>query len=143
MSYCRSSSTLLLSLFLVLVMGCGSPNLSQRIAADRAAFEEWPPEVRELVETGKIEIGFTREQVRMAWGKPDNISMENTANGRFERWIYEKSSPGIGIGIGVGSVGRSSGVGGSVGTTVGGRSNIVALVRFQEGQVVSFEEARD
>ncbi len=121
--------------------GCSTPSLEQRIAADQEAFDLWPEEVREKIESGQIAMDFTREQVRMAWGEPSHIGMETTEAGRFERWIYEKRSPGIGLSIGGGSFGRSSGVGGSVGTTVGGRSNILAIVRFQEGLVVSFEEA--
>lgn len=127
--------------FSSLFAGCQSPNLSQRIESGQEAFDSWPAEVQETVSEGQIAVGFSREQVRMAWGEPDHIGVETTAEGKTERWLYEKGSPAFGIGLGVGSFGGSGGVGGSVGTTVGGKSNIIAMARFQQGAVVSFERA--
>lgn len=126
---------------LLSLSGCGSPTLEQRLARGEDELASWPVEVQELVAQGGIDVGFTREQVRMAWGEPERKTIENTAAGRFEVWIWEKKSPSLGIGLGVGSFGSRSGVSGGVGTTVGGRTNVLAVVRFQQGEVVSWERA--
>lgn len=140
---CKRLFPFLAALALACLIGCQSPSLSERIAAKQDAFDSWPADVQQAVAAGEIEVGFYREQVRMAWGEPDYIGTETTAEGKVERWVYEKKSPAIGIGLGVGSFGGGGGVGGSVGTTVGGDSDIIAIARFQEGQVVSFERASE
>lgn len=122
---------------------CRGPTLTQRIERDRDAFESWPAEVQDAVSQGRVEVGFTPEQVRMAWGEPDHVAMEVSAEEETERWVYEKSSPSIGIGIGGGNFGRGGGVGGSVGTTVGGNTNVIAVARFRNGEVFSFDRASD
>ena len=78
----------------------------------------------------------------MAWGEPDDIAMEITAEEETERWVYLKKSPAIGIGFGVGNYGRSGGVGGSVGTTIGGGTNVVAIARLKNGVVESFDRKK-
>jgi hypothetical protein len=97
--------------------------------------------VQAAIREGRIEVGFTREQVRMAWGEPDRKSVETTSEGTFEYWYWEKESPAIGIGFGVGSFGSHSGVSGGVGTTIGGDSSLLALARFKSGELVSFQRA--
>lgn len=103
-------------------------------------FDSWPPETQEAIRAGRIEVGFTPEQVEMAWGEPDYVSREVRATNEAERWVWEKKSLPIGIGVGMGTGGRRGGVGGSVGTTVGGDSRIVRSVWFEEGVVESFSD---
>lgn len=136
----RFSSTIL-ACCIALLCGCQSPNLEKRISNNQEYFNSWPLEVQESILNGEIQVGFTREQVEMAWGKPDNKTVETTSQGTVELWWYEKSSPSFGIGLGVGSFGSRTGVGGGVGTTVGGKTNVLALVRFTQGEVISFERA--
>jgi hypothetical protein len=130
-------------LFLGALGGCQSPNLAQRVEAGAATLSSWPPEVQAAVRAGRIEVGFTPDQVRMAWGDPDHEGIEISAEAETERWVYLKNKPSIGIGFGVGSYGRGGGVGGSVGTTVGGGTDVVAVVHFKNGVVESFERASD
>ncbi len=139
----RHGYCLLVLVFGFTFLGCRGPTLTQRIERNQAAFESWSPEAQQAVSEGRIEVGFTSEQVRTAWGEPDHIAMEISAEGETERWVYEKSSPAIGIGIGGGNYSRGGGVGGSIGTTVGGGTNVVAIVRLRNDEVVSFDRAQD
>ena len=123
----------------LLFAGCQGPSLSDRIEADRGAYESWSAEVRQSVAEGRIAVGFTTEQVRMAWGEPDHIATEISAAGELDQWIYQKRRSGLSIGLGVGSYGRSGGVGGGIGTTIGGHTDVIAVARFKDGVVASFE----
>lgn len=126
--------------FLLLLSACRGPSLAQRIDSGMQQFDSWPPETQEAIREGRIEIGFTPEQVRMAWGEPDYVNRNVRAGGEAERWVWEKKSPRVGIGVGVGTSGRRGGVGGTVGTTVGGEHRIERSVLFEDGTVESFSE---
>ncbi|MDQ8186793.1 hypothetical protein [Pelagicoccus sp. SDUM812002] len=120
---------------------CAGPNLASRIDAGMPEFDSWPEEVQETVSDGQIDIGFSEEQVEMAWGKPDYVVRETLASGETgERWVWEKKSPAIGIGIGLGTGGSRGGVSGGVGTTVGDRDRVKRSVVFQDGVVQSYSE---
>lgn len=131
---------LLAPAFVLLLASCRGPSLAQRIDSGMQEFDSWPPETQEAIRAGRIEVGFTPEQVEMAWGEPDYVSREVRATNEAERWVWEKKSLPIGIGVGMGTGGRRGGVGGSVGTTVGGDSRIVRSVWFEEGVVESFSD---
>lgn len=122
------------------VAGCSSTSVEDRIDSGMRKFDSWPLEVQETIREGRIEEGFTEEQVRMAWGKP-SYTVRERLNGEWtERWVWEKKSPQIGIGIGIGSWGRRGGVSGSVGTTVGGNDRVAKSVWFQEGIAQAYTE---
>jgi hypothetical protein len=42
----------------------------------------------ELAKKGKIRVGMTADQCRMAWGEPDRISRTVTAHKTHEQWVY-------------------------------------------------------
>lgn len=71
---------------LFLVVGCASP--SARIEKNPALFKSFPAEAQTQIENGKIGVGFTREMVEMAWGRPSKKLSEQTAAGKKEIWIY-------------------------------------------------------
>lgn len=48
----------------------------------------WPAKIGKLVIDGKIATHMTREQVMMAWGKPDQISHSEGDLGACEQWRY-------------------------------------------------------
>ncbi|MDQ8204030.1 hypothetical protein [Pelagicoccus sp. SDUM812003] len=124
----------------LLATSCAGPNLAQRIDEGMRDFDSWPEERQEMIRKGEIDLGFTEEQVRMAWGDPDYVTREVRADGEGTLWVWEKKSPRIGIGVGVGGWGGRSGVSGSVGTSVGGDHRIKRTVWFQDGEVQSFSE---
>ena len=48
----------------------------------------WPFQIGKLVIDGKIAVQMTREQVMMAWGKPDEIKHSEGDVGAYEQWLY-------------------------------------------------------
>ncbi|MDH3445167.1 MAG: hypothetical protein OEN50_14665 [Deltaproteobacteria bacterium] len=63
-----------------------------KINADRRARQirakGWPLHIGKLVIDGKIAIQMTREQVMLAWGKPDQINNSEADVGVYEQWLY-------------------------------------------------------
>ncbi len=63
-----------------------------KISAERRArlirSKGWPVQIGKLVVDGKIAVQMTREQVMMAWGKPDQIAHSEGDAGAFEQWLY-------------------------------------------------------
>lgn len=136
---------LLLTLLLLLVAtlgltGCASKP-ADRIAADRATFESWPPAVQQQIAAGKVAVGFTEAQVRMAMGDPARMMTRTVEDGQRTIWEYAASKPGFSLGLGVGSGGGGSSVGGGIGIGSGSRSELISRVEFADGVVESIEQA--
>jgi hypothetical protein len=74
----------------MLVGGCVSTP-AKRIKQEPQVFASFPPEVQALVQNGKIEIGFTRDMVRLAVGRPQQIHTRTTDTGDLEVWSYVNS----------------------------------------------------
>ncbi len=81
----------------------GCSTVQSRISSHRAAFESWPPHVRQMVSAGDVDVGFTVEQVRVALGEPDAVFSRTAPEGHSEVWSYRDRGPHFGIGVGVGS----------------------------------------
>lgn len=133
--------TLLISLSLglaLVISGCATAE--SRISKNQAAFDSWPHEVQSSIRAGKVKIGFTTDQVRVALGEPDRMYSRQSAEGESEVWAYFESGPKFSIGVGVGSGGYSSGARGGVGHTQRhDRSEEATRVVFTDGVVVSIE----
>jgi hypothetical protein len=69
------------------VAGCVSTP-AKRIQADPATFARFPPDVQAKVQKGEVEVGFTRDMVRLALGRPQRISTRTTEAGQLEIWLY-------------------------------------------------------
>ncbi|MCS6771666.1 MAG: hypothetical protein NZ740_06525 [Kiritimatiellae bacterium] len=76
----------LLSVVVLTVGGCATPEA--RIRANPEAFQALPPEIRENVRQGKIDLGYPKEAVRIALGPPDRQYRRRTADGESEVWSY-------------------------------------------------------
>jgi hypothetical protein len=98
----------------VLLSGCAT--VDSRIAKNRAEYETWSLAVREKVAAGRIDLGFTAQQVAVALGEPDRGFTRTTSDGTSQVWSYRDRGPRFGIGIGVGLGSWSSRRGGSFGT---------------------------
>lgn len=127
----------------LLAAGCSS--LSSRIAKNREAFASWPPAVQDKIIAGKIDVGFTPEQVRMTLGEPDRVFTRTTADGTSEIWSYRDRKPRVsfGVGVGFGSGGRSGGTFGGVGLGTGGGyrdDEKLGVVFDRTGHVSAIEE---
>jgi hypothetical protein len=48
----------------------------------------WPLRIQEDILRGYIRQGFTREQVVLAWGRPDHVNTTRTLVGVHEQWVY-------------------------------------------------------
>lgn len=130
---------LIILVLAAVLAGCSSPG--SRVAANRAEFNTWPPEVQDNVLAGRIDVGYSTAQVRMALGAPDRIMTRKDNDGTSETWIYGDSSPRFSWGFGIGSGGRNSSVGIGVNTTSRGRSEASRVVFGPTGKVASIETA--
>lgn len=103
----------------LLVAGCST--VDSRIAKNRAAFNTWPAPVQDKVVQGRIDVGFTPDQVRVALGEPDRVWSRTTADGTSQVWSYRDRGPrfSFGVGVGMGSFGRHGGSFGSIGVGTG------------------------
>jgi hypothetical protein len=97
---------------LLVVAGCSTPD--SRISGNQAMYNSWSPDVREKVRTGRVDVGFTSDMVRMALGAPDRQSTRTTAQGTAEVWIYFDHGPKFSFGVGMGSSHGSTAYGGGV-----------------------------
>jgi hypothetical protein len=103
-----------------------------RIDANRALYESWPLDMQQAVLDGKVVPGMTPDMVRMAIGKPTEITTRANGGSGDEVWIYRKGGddgggfgglggPNIGLGGSLGGIGinTASGMGTSIGTGIG------------------------
>lgn len=72
---------------LLMVSGCVSTPAS-RIRKNPELFSSFPPEVQAKVQQGRVEVGFTRDMVRLALGLPHRIYTRVTEAGQVEIWVY-------------------------------------------------------
>lgn len=133
----------ILSFGLVLaISGCATTE--SRISKNQAAFDSWPREVQSSIRAGKVKIGFTTEQVRVALGEPNRVYSRQSAEGESEVWAYFEPGPKFSVGVGVGSGGYGSSVGGGVRYNEGTDHLDEAMrVVFTDGLVISIESRTD
>lgn len=128
-------------LLALLFSACASP--ASRIKKNRAAFDSWPPAVQAAVREGRADVGFTKEQVETALGKPDRVYTRKEGGAEQEVWSWGTASPRTGVGFGVG-IGSRGGYGGGigVGTGDGYAREESARVVFQGGSAISVESRK-
>lgn len=133
----------LVALFSVVILA-GCSTVDSRISGHRAAFDSWPPPVQQAVRAGKIDVGFTPEQVQVALGDPDRVFTRTAVTGRYEVWGYAERGPRFSFGVGMGSFHHGSGVGGGmmVGTGSDFPDEVLRVVFDQTGHVSSIEQIR-
>lgn len=124
----------------LVLAACAGPE--SRIKKHRAAYDAWPPAVQTAVRDGRAEVGFTREQVETALGRPERVYSRKTADAEQEIWAYgaRGARPSVGLGFGVGSGGFGGGVGLGVGTDDSAWRDERERVVFAGGVVVSVEK---
>lgn len=123
---------------LIAAAACATPE--SRIKRHKAAFDAYPAEVQERIRAGQVDVGFTREQVELALGRPDRKYARQTAAAAQDVWAYGAGSvrPSLSLGFGMGSGGGGFYGGGlGVGSKAGREDR--ARVVFQDGAVVSVE----
>ncbi len=77
---------------LLIVAGCASLQelRDRRIAENQALFDSFPEEIQTQVRQGNVEVGFTTDMVRMAWGNPDQVFTRVTQERRATVWGYTR-----------------------------------------------------
>lgn len=132
--------TAFLFALLTLLAACATTP-ADRIARHRAEFAAWPAEVQAEVRAGRVAVGFTPAQVRMALGRPDVQRTRATPVGTREVWIYRVRRPRVAIGIGFAGGGRSGVVGGGTMVHAGGSGAGGSMrVTFLNGRVTVVEK---
>ena len=119
------------------VVACASTPES-RIEENQEKFDRYPAETQAILRSGKVDIGYDQDMVRIALGDPDETSTEISDEGEMLIWAYIKSRPRVSIGIGGGGYGGRGGLGGlggGVGVGSGGTSEYTAIVEFRAGRV--------
>jgi hypothetical protein len=132
--------TLVLCFVSVVFLAACSSTPEERIAKNQALFDEYPPNVRQKIRAGQVDVGFTHEMVRLAYGEPTRQFNRQTETGTVELWIYHDKSPQFSFGVGVGSVGHHSASSVGVSTSTGGYDPEEKMrVEFREGRVTAVE----
>lgn len=86
-------SAVLIGLCLLLVLaGCASVQelRDRRIADNQELFDSFPEEIQTEIRQGSVEVGFTRDMVRLAWGPPDHVFTRVTKERRATIWGYTR-----------------------------------------------------
>jgi predicted RNA-binding Zn-ribbon protein involved in translation (DUF1610 family) len=52
------------------------------------ANEDWDFETCQQIDEQRVRFGMTRTQVRLSWGKPEEINATTSALGEHEQWVY-------------------------------------------------------
>lgn len=126
---------------IVLLAASGCSTVDSRVAAHRAQFDSWPPPIQQAVSAGRIGIGFTMEQVRVALGEPDHAFSRTSAAGTYQIWSFRDRRPRFAFGIGVGSFNGNTAVGTGVSATTGGyRGERTRVIFDATGHVSQIEE---
>lgn len=86
MAICNHVGLLLLVLLLA---GCATSNVQSRRNERLSSYEALDPEVRMLVDQGKIRTGMSEDAVYIAWGQPDQILQSEDEAGPKTVWIYQ------------------------------------------------------
>lgn len=76
----------LAAISLVAIAGCATPE--SRIKEKPEAFNSFPPEVQSKIRTGQVDIGYSKDMVYIALGKPDREYTRTTTEGTYEVWSY-------------------------------------------------------
>ena len=90
---------------LALAVLCACSTTRQRISDQQALFNSYTADERRLIRMGQVAVGFDRDQVRMALGKPSREHTLSSAAGHEIAWEYRQFKPDLGLGIAASSRG--------------------------------------
>lgn len=78
-----------LPLAVLLLAGCASTGTIQSREQQRvAAYAAFSPQVKAMVNQGRIAVGMTPAAVYIAWGKPDEVLQSGNQKGVQTTWVY-------------------------------------------------------
>lgn len=74
------------------VAGCATPSTVQtRIQERSAAYDSFSPDVKKMVDEGRIQVGMDTNAVYIAWGRPDEVLESGNQRGVFTTWVYRSA----------------------------------------------------
>ena len=135
-------------LLLLLLAGCASTE--QRIHQNQELFDSLPVADQARIRGGEIDLGYTPDMVRIAYGDPQRQRVRRTAEGTTEVWdyldtvhSYDRQRVDIdGLSIyGAGGVRTTSG--GAWISVLQEKQTLRARVEFRQGKVAAIEEVPD
>ena len=70
--------------------GCNlfTPPVERRIEKNQEVFDSYPPEVRENLRLGQIQLGYDEDMVIISLGHPNRRYLRYDAQGRSVIWVY-------------------------------------------------------
>ena len=71
-----------------LVTGCAA-TIESRKKERAAAYTQFSPEIRQLVDAGQIKVGMSPDAVYIAWGPPAQVLQSENEGGAATIWVYE------------------------------------------------------
>ena len=82
---------LFVALLAIAVGVSGCYTRSMRIEQNAAFFQSLPESHQEIIKAGRITLGFTPEEVYLAWGSPYDKIISETSQGVRVTWIYTRT----------------------------------------------------
>ena len=76
------------ALLLCLLLLSACETLDSRLARNQALLQTLPASHQALIQQGRILVGFTPDEVYLAWGAPTHKSFTENTVGNAETWIY-------------------------------------------------------
>ena len=79
-------------LLVFVLAGCATHGTIQSREQERAAaYAALSPEMKTMVDQGRVKVGMSMDAVYIAWGKPEEVLQSGNAQGELTTWIYRGS----------------------------------------------------
>ncbi|NOZ11560.1 MAG: hypothetical protein GXP09_11030 [Gammaproteobacteria bacterium] len=82
----KVSSLLIIGVTLLFLGACETT--AKRIERHQDLFNALPAPHQGLIQSGKIQVGFTADEVYLAWGRPTRKSITEDGQGQNQTWVY-------------------------------------------------------
>ncbi|MEO6033864.1 MAG: hypothetical protein ABIQ35_01285, partial [Verrucomicrobiota bacterium] len=79
-----------LAIFCFVLAGCATSSLEKRKSDKRVAYQQLTPELKTLVDDGRIAPGMTEDEVYLALGKSSEVLAAEDERGLAKKWLYKK-----------------------------------------------------
>ena len=89
----KADLALRFSLVALLTFLAGCSTVERRAGEHARMLASLPPDVKQNVREGKIDIGYTTDLVYVALGSPDRVYSRRTAESETVVWVYTKREP--------------------------------------------------
>lgn len=77
---------------ILLLAGCATGStVESRKKANPAAYAALSPDIKALVDQGRVAVGMTPDAVTLAWGPPEEVLHRGNKDGEFTTWVYRGS----------------------------------------------------